>query len=68
MAAHPEHLEIGQYLLMNLLFPLGHNSRPLRMFGQMVWGNDFGQGQVGYRSGIKLVDISFMELEGLRNL
>jgi len=68
MAVHPEHLEIGQYLLMNLLFPLGNNSRPVRIFGQIVWGNEFGQGQVGYRSGIKLVDISSMELEGLRNL
>jgi len=68
MAVHPEHLEIGLYLLMDLFFPLGHNSRPVKMFGQIVRGNDFGQGQVGYRSGIKLIDISSIGLDGLRNL
>ena len=68
MAVHPEHLEIGQHLLMSLFFPLAHNSHPVKMVGQIVWGNDFGQAQVGYRSGIRLIDISSVGLDGLRNL
>ena len=68
MAVHSDNFENGQYLLMNISFPLAHNSRSLKMIGQIVWGMGFGQDQGGYRAGIKLVDISSMGLDRLGNL
>jgi hypothetical protein len=48
MAAHPEDLENGQYLPMNISFPLAQKFRPVKMMGQIVrasgLGEDFGWG------------------------
>jgi hypothetical protein len=68
MAVHSENLQNGQFLLMNISFPLAHHSRPVKMIGQIVWGSGLGQDQEGYRSGIKLIDISTMGLDRLGNL
>jgi hypothetical protein len=68
MAVHSDNFENGQYLLINISFPLARNSRPWKMIGQIVWGSGLRQDQGGYRSGIKLVDISSMGLERLGNL
>jgi hypothetical protein len=68
MAVHSDNFENGQYLLMNVCFPLAHNSRPFKMIGQKIWGSGLGQGQGNYRSGIELVDISSLGLDRLGNL
>ena len=65
MAAHSEDFENGQYLPMNISFPLAQNFRPVKMIGQIVWGSGLGEDQGRYRSGIKLVDISSMGLDRL---
>ena len=68
MAVHSDNLENGQYLLMNISCPLAHKSRPVKMIGQIVWGGGLEQDRRGYRSGIKLVDISSVGLDRLGNL
>jgi len=68
MATHSENFENGQYLLMNISFPLAHNSRSFKMIGQIVWGIGLGEDQGGYRSGIRLIDISSMGLDRLGSL
>jgi len=55
--------KVGQYSLIKVPLPMAHNSYPV--LGQIVWNTTFAQDDEGYRSGIKLVDISFIELERL---
>ena len=43
MAAHSEDLENGQYLPMNISFPLAQKFRPVKMMGQIVRASGLGK-------------------------
>ena len=62
-----EPLDIGQELRLNLFTGSGPDLNPLEALVQVVW-KDTHLGEEGdYRTGVKFVDISWKDRDGLKN-
>jgi c-di-GMP-binding flagellar brake protein YcgR len=62
-----EKMEIGRQLVLKLFFPPGSEMSPIRTLVQMVWvDTHLGEGQEDYRTGVKFVDISPVDLDTLK--
>jgi len=65
----PEQMEIGQPLRLKLFFPSGSVLDMMEIVNQVVWVNaHMGKDREDYRSGVKFVDISPVDLDELKNL
>lgn len=54
----PEHLEMNEYLRMKLFFSPGPEMNTVEMLTQLVWTENQPGKNGGYRSGVKIVEIS----------
>ena len=63
-----EQMEIGQALRMKLFSPSGSELNMMEIVSQVVWMDVHkGKGWGGYRSGLKFVDISPVDLDKLKS-
>jgi hypothetical protein len=64
----PEQMEIGQHLRLKLFFTSGSKLNMMELLNQVVWMDIHeGKGWGGYRSGLKFVDISPVDLDKLKS-
>jgi hypothetical protein len=63
-----EKMEIGKHLVLKLFFPPGSKMNPIQTLVEMVWiDTHVGEGWGDYRTGVKFVDISPVDLDTLKN-
>ena len=63
-----EKMEIGKHLLLKLFFPSGPEMNTIKTLVQVVWMDvHLGEGWGDYRTGVKFVDISPVDLDMLKN-
>ena len=60
----PEKLALGQLLKVRIFFSWGRDTHSLEILCQIVWTEN-AQGEEGYRSGVKFVELSGEELTKL---
>jgi hypothetical protein len=64
-----EKMEIGKHLVLKLFFPSSPKMNTIEALVQMVWMDaHLGEGWGDYRTGVKFVDISPVDLDTLENL
>ncbi len=63
-----EKMEIGEHLVSKLFFPFGPEMNTIETLVQVVWTDvHLGKGLGDYRTGVKFVDISPVDLDTLKN-
>jgi c-di-GMP-binding flagellar brake protein YcgR len=64
----PERMEIGQALKLKLFFSSESQLNAIAMLVEVVWVNaDLAEGEKGYRSGVRFVDIAQEEMTKLKD-
>ena len=64
----PERMEIGQALKLKLFFSSESQLNAIAMLVKVVWVNaDLAEGEKGYRSGVRFVDIAQEEMTKLKD-
>ena len=63
----PEKTEVGQHLTLKLFFPSEIEAKTIKTLVQVVWTDiHLGKGWGDYRTGVKFVNISLLDLEKLK--
>ncbi len=63
-----EKMEIGKHLVLRVFFPSGPQMNTIETLVQVVWMDvHLGEGWEDYRTGVKFVDISSVDLDMLKN-
>ena len=64
----PERMEIGQALKLKLFFSSESQLNAIAMLVEVVWVNaDLAEGEKGYRSGVRFVEIAQEEMTKLKD-
>ena len=63
----PEQLQIGQALRLNLFIGSGPDLNPVEALAQVVWVDTQLAEEVFYPTGMKIMDISWKDMEELKN-
>ena len=64
----PDRMEIGQALKLKLFFSSESQLNAIAMLVEVVWVNaDLAEGEKGYRSGVRFVDIAQEEMTKLKD-
>ena len=63
----PEKIEVGQHLNLKLFFSSGVETNTVETLARVVWTDiHLGKGWGDYRTGVKFINISLLDLEKLK--